>query len=146
MSENECTVAKKDFDKIMKEETYACKNPVLLKALIDNANSFDIGLPAKAAESLGTCLQGLMKLRKEEKLSEQTLIDGIEATIKFDQTGETLYHSRDNTLRILAATWKEGEQVFTLLGGSKEMYQKFCRSINENYVKGVPVKSQKIME
>ena len=73
------------FNKIMKQEIYDCKNPLLLKALKDTG-SLDIGFPAEAAEVLGKCLQSLMKERNETKVNEQTLTDAIDMIDKFDKT------------------------------------------------------------
>ena len=140
------TVTKEVFDKIMKEENYDCKNPVLFKNLVDTG-SLDIGYPAKAAEALGKCLQGLMKLNKEDKLSEQTLTNAIDAIMSFDHVNNNALHfCRKNTLKILAATWEKGEQVFNILGGDKEIYQTFCRNMNKNYVKNVFKTPQKTID
>ncbi len=142
--DNETTdtgITKEIFDRIMKEETYDCKNSVLLRNIMDTG-SLDRGLPAKAAVSLGKCLQGLMKLRKEDTLSKKTLTDGIEAIDKFDfANNDALYHCRENTLKILSATWKNGEQIAECIGVSKEGYQHFCRGMNQEFVKNSYSKS-----
>lgn len=144
---NKTAVTKEDFDKIMQEEKFACKNPVLFKNISEDANAFDRALPAKAAEALGKCLQGLMKTRKEEQLTEKTLEDGIKAIDAFDSNNnDALRFSYEHTIKILAATWEKGEQVAECLGASKESYQKFCRSMNKEFVENVSQTSNKVRE
>lgn len=128
------------FNKIMKQEIYDCKNPLLLKALKDTG-SLDIGFPAEAAEVLGKCLQSLMKERNETKVNEQTLTDAIDMIDKFDKTvaGEAIHLARDNVIRILSATWSKGDQIAINLGGmSKEDYEAFCRGLNKKYISTGP--------
>ena len=149
-------ITQETFDKFMKEETFACKNPVLLKAIKKEDDASCLIQDGEGAEVLGKCLQGLMKMRKEDELSGQTFLEAKQAVQDFGEKGlsDTLAgvgDMQDGIYNTLATTWEKGEQIFNLAfskghldssyGGTAWMarfshdYQGFCRAINQKYVK-----------
>jgi hypothetical protein len=117
----------------MANETFNCKNPILLKALKENPSSLDIAFPANSAEELGKRLQVLLK-GQDTKVTEKILYQAIGDVEKYDEVNnDALCFRRDNTLQILMATWDKGEEVATCLGINAETYKTMCKNMNKNY-------------
>lgn len=114
-------------------ETFNCKNPILLKALKENPSSLDIAFPANSAEELGKRLQVLLK-GQNTKVTEKILYQAIGDVEKYDEVNnDVLCFRRDNTLRILIATWDKGEELASCLGIDEKTYKSMCQNMNKNY-------------
>ena len=124
------------YNKIMRTEKYCCKNPKLLKIITNDKDSLDRAFPAKAAITLGKCLQGLMRSRHEKELTEKTFNDAVAAVLRFDKTvaSEALYFAKENTFKILMATWKHGEQIAPFVGLTKRGYDNLCAGLNQEFM------------
>ena len=137
MIQDDIAVTNALYNKIMREEKYNCKKPGLLRIIEGDKNALDCAYPAKAAIVLGKCLQGLMKVRGEKKLTEKTLNDAVAAIMKFDKTVavEAIYFAKENTFRIIMATWKNGDQIAPFVGLTKTGYESSCCTLKQDFVK-----------
>lgn len=116
------------FNDSVSAEVYECKNPRFLNALKDRG-SFD-ELFATCAEVLGSRLQALMKEKGEpDTVSTDVLTQAMNDVLEYDaKNSDTLYFSRNNTLKVLMATWSKGDKVAECLGIDKESYTSMCKN------------------